>query len=207
MSGPVFDPAFQHGDVDKKIVAALERLSRVFRLLLQDKAKDHGLSLIQARFLVYLLHNHAALRRASQLAGEFGLTQATVSGAVASLEAKGLVERARWPEDGRVATLGLTRDGERLATDLSVWADPLVGHLSSFPAEEKEVVMRFLMDLIASLQRGGMITVARMCVTCRFFRRDAHPGMEATHHCALLDAPLAGSDLRIDCPEHELARD
>ncbi|MGH3088675.1 MAG: hypothetical protein ACRDSJ_15325 [Rubrobacteraceae bacterium] len=71
--------------------------------------------------------------------------------------------------------------------------------------EEKEVVMRFLMRLIASLQRDGVITVARMCVSCRFFREHAHPGDAAAHHCALLDAPLANHDLRVDCPEHEPA--
>jgi hypothetical protein len=47
--------------------------------------------------------------------------------------------------------------------------------------------------------------VARMCVSCRFFRPEAHPGEESPHHCALLDLALARSDLRVDCPEHELA--
>ena len=66
--------------------------------------------------------------------------------------------------------------------------------------------MRSLMDLIASLQRSGIIGLSRMCVTCRFFRSSGAPGQfESPHHCALLDAPLAGSDLRVDCPEHEIA--
>jgi hypothetical protein len=65
--------------------------------------------------------------------------------------------------------------------------------------------MRFLMDLIGSLQKSGLITVARMCVTCRFFRPDAHPGESSPHHCALLNVALSGSDLRADCPEHKLA--
>ena len=65
--------------------------------------------------------------------------------------------------------------------------------------------MRFLMDLIGSLQKSGMISVARMCVTCRFLRPDAQRGEDSSHYCALLDVPLAGSELRTDCPEHELA--
>jgi hypothetical protein len=65
--------------------------------------------------------------------------------------------------------------------------------------------MRFLMGLIASLQRAGLATVARMCVSRRVFGPDARPDGELPHHCALLDPPLAGSDLRADCPEHELA--
>jgi DNA-binding MarR family transcriptional regulator len=201
----VFDPSAQHGDVDSKIAAALERLGQVFRALLREKARGHNLSPIQAQFLVYLLYHDVELRRVSRLAGEFGLTQATVSDAVTSLEEKGLIGREPWPEDGRVMTLRLTPEGEMVAAELSTWADTVKEHLGFWPPEEKEAVMHFLMGLVGSLQRSGVISVARMCVTCRFFQRDAHPGDGSSHHCRLLDVPLAGSDLRIDCPEHELA--
>ena len=202
----VFDPSAQHGDVDSKVVAALERLGEVFRLLLREKAQEHGLSPIQARFLVYLLHHGVELRRVSQLAREFGLTQATVSDAVDSLEAKGFIGREPWPADRRVVTLRLTPEGELLAAELSTWADPIREHLRNSSPGESEVVMRFLMELIGSLQRSGVITVARMCVTCRFFQPDIHPDADSPHHCGLLDVPLAGSDLRIDCPDHEPIR-
>ena len=201
----VFEPSSQHGDVDKKIVASLERLSQVFRVLLRGEAQGHGLSPIQALFLVHLLHHDPALRRVSQLAREFNLTRATVSDAVGSLEEKGLIRREPWPHDRRVTTLCLTPTGEHTARELTAWANVIEEHLTSRSPEEKEVVMRFLMDLIGSLQKSGMISVARMCVTCRFFRPDAHPGEDSLHHCALLDVPLAGSGLRTDCPEHELA--
>ncbi len=202
----VFEPSSQHGDVDGKIVASLERLAQLFRVLLREGAQKHDLSPIQAQFLVYLLFHDVKLRRASRLAEEFDLTRATVSDAVSSLEKKALIQRESWPEDKRVVTLRLTPTGEKLAAELSTWANIVEEHLRASSPEEKEVVMRFLMNLIASLQRAGIITVARMCVTCRFFRRDEHSNSDSPHHCALLDAPLVGSDLRIDCPEHELAR-
>ena len=201
----VFEPSSQHGDVDKKIVASLERLSQVFRILLRGEAQERGLSPIQARFLVHLLHHGAALRRVSQLAREFDLTRATVSDAVGSLEQKGLIHREPWPHDKRVTTLCLTPIGEHTARELAAWANVVEEHLKGRSTEEKEGVMRFLMSLIGSLQKSGLITVARMCVTCRFFRPDAHLGESSSHHCALLDVPLSGSDLRADCPEHKLA--
>jgi DNA-binding MarR family transcriptional regulator len=201
----VFDPTSQHGDVDAKIVAALERLGQVFRILLREKAQEYGLSPIGAQFLIYLVHHAVELRRVSQLAREFDLTMATVSDAVASLEDKGLISREPWPEDRRVMTLRLTPEGELVAAELSTWADTVRQHLDLCPSEEKEVVMHFLMRLIGTLQKSGVITVARMCVTCRFFQREAHPSFGSPHHCRLLDVPLSGSDLRIDCPEHELA--
>jgi len=201
----VFEPSSQHGDVDKKIVASLERLSQVFRILLRGEAQERGLSPIQAQFLVHLLHHDAAHRRVSQLAREFDLTRATVSDAVGTLEKKGLISREPWQDDKRVTTLRLTPTGGHTARELAAWANVVEEHLNSCSPEEKEAVMRFLMGLIGSLQRSGLISVARMCVTCRFFRPDAHPGEGPPHHCALLDLPLSGSDLRADCPEHKLA--
>jgi DNA-binding MarR family transcriptional regulator len=201
--GSVFDPSAQHDDVDARIVAALERLSQVFRVRLGEEARQRNLSPIQAQFLIYLLHHDVEFRRVSQLAREFDLTQATVSDAVASLETKGLLRREQWPEDRRVLTLRLTTEGDGLATSLSNWAEPIREHLERFSFGEREAVMSVLMELVGSLQRSGLITVARMCVTCRFFRRDVRPGQALPHHCGLLDVPLGGSNLRVDCPEHE----
>lgn len=201
----VFEPSSQHGDVDKKILAALERLSQALRVRLREEAQERGLSPIQAQFLVHLLFHGTELRRVGRLAEEFDLTPATVSDAVGSLEKKGLVERYPWPGDRRIATLRLTPEGEEAARGIATWANAVEGSLPASSSEEKEVVMQFLMGLIASLQRAGVVTVARMCVSCRFYRPDAHPGKESPHHCALLDLPLARSDLRADCPEHELA--
>jgi DNA-binding MarR family transcriptional regulator len=200
----VFEPSSQHGDVDKKIVASLERLSQVLRNLLREEARERSLSPIQAQFLVHLLHHGAARRRVSQLAREFDLTRATVSEAVGSLEKKGLIRRELWPHDKRVTTLRLTPTGKHTAQELAAWANVIEEHLKDRSAEEKEAVMRFLMDLIGALQKSGLITVARMCTTCRFFRPDAHRSESSAHHCALLDVPLSGSDLRADCPEHKL---
>ena len=201
--GSVFDPSAQHDDVDARIVAALERLSQVFRVRLREEARRRNLSPIQAQFLIYLLHHDVELRRVSRLAREFDLTQATVSDAVASLETKELLRGEQWPDDRRVVTLRLTPEGEKLATTLSNWADPIKEHVDGFSPGERETVMRFLMELAGSLQRYGLITVARMCVTCRFFRRNVRPGEFLPHHCGLLDVPLGGSNLRVDCPEHE----
>ena len=201
----VFEPSSQHRNVDKKVVVALERLSQAFRVLLQEEAQRQNLSPIQARFLVHLLHHGDELGRVGRLAAEFGLSRATVSDAVGTLEAKGLVRRAPWPRDGRVATLRLTPEGEEIAAGLSGWADVVEGQLGSFAPGEKEAVMSFLMRLLSALQGAGVITVVRMCVSCRFFKPDAHPRSASPHHCALLDLPLSGADLRTDCPEHKPA--
>jgi len=201
----VFDPSQQQQDVASKIVVALERLCQAFRVLLWEEAKVHHLSPIQIQFLVYLLYHSPELCRISQLAREFGLTQATVSDAISVLEEKALVSRELWHEDRRVSTLKLTIDGQELAIKLSTWADVISQCISSFSFEEQEAIFLFLIRLIESLQRAGIISVARMCITCRFFQPNVAPESDSPHYCRLINKPLANSQLRIDCPDHEPA--
>jgi hypothetical protein len=110
------------------------------------------------------------------------------------------------PETGRRgAPLRLTPNGRKIASAVAGWHDPVLTALGELDAGDKERALRLLLELIGALQRAGIVTVARMCVTCGYFRPDRHPGAPARHHCALLDVPLADADLRVDCPEHERA--
>jgi DNA-binding MarR family transcriptional regulator len=118
--GGAFDPSLQDGDVDKKIVAALDRISQAYRALLQEEAQGRSLSPIQARFLVHLLYHPGELGRVGRLAVEFGLSRTTVSDAVRTLESKGLVRREPWSRDARVASLKLTPAGEEAASGPTV---------------------------------------------------------------------------------------
>jgi DNA-binding MarR family transcriptional regulator len=184
-----------HRDVDSKIVAGLERLAQALRVLLWEEAKGHGLSPIQVQFLVYLNNHPKRDCNVSYLAATFDLTKATVSEAVTALERKGFLTREASSQDKRAAVLELTLAGKRLAKTLEPWADTVKLQLQ----EERLELMTSVMNLIASLQKTGVITLARMCRTCQFFRA----GLEKEHFCALLNQPLMQKDLRIDCPEHQ----
>lgn len=203
---PLFDPTAQHTDVSAKIVAALERLSHVFRSLLWNEAKTHGLSPIQIQFLVYLLHHErSTLCRVSHLAREFQLTQPTVSDAVRALEAKGLVTKEPWPDDRRISTIKLTPQGRELAQHLSGWADVVKPHVERLAPDEQQQLMLALMRLIASLQEAGIVSLTRMCLTCRFFEPNAATDSTTPYYCRLLEKPLSTAELRFDCPEQESA--
>ncbi|MCS7198040.1 MAG: MarR family winged helix-turn-helix transcriptional regulator [Candidatus Bipolaricaulota bacterium] len=192
-------------ELDEKLVSALERLAHVLRTLLWEEATESRLSPIQIQTLLYLNSHSEGLCRVGQLAQEFGLTPATMSDAVASLEAKGLLTRKPCPEDRRAQTLRLTAKGRRSSAKLSRWADTFYQQLEHFSPEEKTQALTFLLKLIESLYRSGIITVARICLTCRFFRPHVHSNSQTPHHCALMDKPLSKSDLRVDCPDHKLA--
>jgi DNA-binding MarR family transcriptional regulator len=187
-------------DLDARLAAAIERAGQAMRVQLWDRAKEHGLSPTQLQVLLRLATDPPARRKVGAIAAELDVTHPTISDAVTVLRRKGLVE-PRAP--GRAAPLTLSGRGWALTEDLATWHERTRRALASFADEDKQASLRFLLDLIAALQRAGVVTVARMCVTCRFFRPDAHPGDARRHHCALLDTPMSDGELRVDCPEHE----
>ncbi|RMG96276.1 MAG: transcriptional regulator, partial [Deltaproteobacteria bacterium] len=79
----------------------------------------------------------------------------------------------------------------------SLFADAL----DDLDDEERRVLYRAALKMIRRLQRQGRIPVSAMCVTCTYFRPNVHPG-PSPHHCALVDEPMADTDLRLDCPDH-----
>jgi DNA-binding MarR family transcriptional regulator len=197
----VFDPEKQHKRVDSKIVAALERLNQAFRTQLWNQAQEHGLSPIQIQILVFLLNHDRSMSRVSRLAREFGVTAATVSDAVSTLVEKNLAERVASRGDLRVFDIRLTQQGRRLTRRLSGWADSMRDSLGVLSAKQQQAVMHSLMQMISSLQQSGIVSEARMCVSCRHFVEKPHSG-SAQHYCLLLEKSLDTGDLRIDCPEH-----
>ena len=187
-------------DIDAKLVAALERVGQALRVQMWDTAKQHGLTPTQLHVLLRLATDPPARRRIGVLASELDVTHPTVSDAVAVLRRKRLVYRdpAR-----RRATVSLSTRGRALADELAEWDQRTRRRLADLPVADKQATLRLLLDLISGLQRSGAITVARMCVTCRFFRHRAHPDSARPHHCALVDTPMGGAELRIDCAEHQ----
>jgi DNA-binding MarR family transcriptional regulator len=177
-------------------VAAAERLGQAIRVLRGGAAYRAGLSGAQLSALEILERAPAARRRVSALAAELDLTQATVSEAVGALVRKGLATAV--PAGGRSRRLDLTVAGRRVLEEAADWADPLAAAFGARSVEQQETTLAALLDVIADLQRAGVITVSRMCVTCRYFDRSG-----PVPRCALVDAPLPPAALRVDCPEHE----
>jgi len=188
-------------DLDAKLAAALERAGQALRVQMWDEAKQHRLSPTQLHVLLRLAADPPARRRIGILAAELDVTHPTVSDAVAVLHRKGLVDR---DPTRRRAVLELSERGRALATEIADWDRRTRARLADLPAADKQVTLRVILDIIAGMQRSGAITVARLCVTCRFFERDAHPDEAQRHHCALVDMPMGDGNLRVECAEHQL---
>lgn len=195
------DNGAMNGDVglDRKVLAAVERLGRALRAARQQVATRHELSLLGLSVIETLAD--ARPRRVGDLAAELDVSQPTVSDAVATLDKRGLIARDRDPNDLRTTLVTLTSTGRTVAADIATELQPIL-RAESGTVAERATTLRVLLGEIARLQQAGVISVNRSCLTCRHYQP---PGTRARARCLLLGTALRDQDLRLDCGEHEAA--
>lgn len=187
-------------ELDRKFLAAVERLGRALRVARQQIATSHEISVLQMQILEHLADGQP--RRVGDIAAELDVTQPTVSDALTSLEDKRVVARRRASVDGRVVEITLTGSGTTLAATIASELEPLVVGPRSTSELDEAQALHVLLDEITRLQEQGVISVNRSCLTCTHY---AAPSTGGAGHCLLLDRPLQDRDLRVDCPEHDAA--
>ncbi len=194
-----FDPEQQNQSPESRIIAALERISQAFRILSWHESKHNGLTPMQIQALIFLLFHKEEERTLSNMARELGVTKATLSEGITTLEQKGLVSRKVSSGDARRFILHLTSRGRSLATKTSLFSTTLREPVMKFTSAEKETMLNSLLEMIRYLNEKGIITRQRMCFSCRFFEWHRSGGA----FCHLMQKPLKKTDLRLNCPEHE----
>jgi len=195
-----FDPERHITNVDYKIVAALEKISEVFRVLLWTEAKEHKLSPIQMQLLIFIkYHNSDKHRRIASMAREFNMTKATISDSIKVLEQKGLIERSDDVLDSRSFNFSLTDKGVKLTGMIENFTKPLDGAIATLSPQQKNEFLVSVLDLIYRLNQSGIISTQRMCYNCYYYNGDR----QQAHYCNLMQKELAIDELRIECPEHK----
>lgn len=193
-----FDLDHQNTSIESKIVASLERISQAFRVLLWNESKEFSLTPIQVQVLIFLLHHSDEKRKVSYLADEFNLTKATISDCVKTLEQKQLINKEYEPHDTRSYVIHLSAKGDEVATKASFFATQIQVPIDRQNSPDKEKLLLSLLDIIHHLNKTGVITIQRMCLTCQYYNSDNGD------FCQLLNQKLATHELRVDCPEHAL---
>jgi DNA-binding MarR family transcriptional regulator len=152
-----------------------------------------------------LLRVAAHPARAGALAEHLGVSAASVSDSISSLEAKGHVDRRPDPLDRRAQQIHPTKAGLAAAAALAAGPTPLRASLDTLGSADEAALLRALTLLIRALQQARAIPVQRMCATCRHFRPRVHADAGRPHHCAFVDAAFGDASLRLDCGDHEAA--
>jgi len=197
MEESTFNPEQQQKDISSKIVAGMERISEVFKILLWDKAKQVGLSPIQIQILIFLAFHKRELCNVSHLAKEFNVTKPTVSDAVRILDKKGFILKDFSSADSRSYTIILSDLGIELVSKTYDFSDPLKTQVKGLSPVELQSLFRTLSQLIYKLNRVGILSVQRTCFGCKFYKKH-----NEIHYCNLLEVELLNEDIRIDCPEY-----
>lgn len=200
MSKSVFDLNNQNQDLASKITVGLQRISEVFKVLLWEKAKHHGLSPIQIQILIFVANHKADYCNVSYLAKEFNVTKPTISDAVRVLDKKGLITKDFSSEDSRRYTIFLSEDGKLMVKDTEQFISPLKHQLKQLQDSEQEALFISISTLIDKLNSVGVLTVQRTCFKCKFYENKGE-----SHYCNLLKKSLTSSTIRIDCAEFESA--
>ncbi|BAA79243.1 putative transcriptional regulator, MarR family [Aeropyrum pernix K1] len=191
-------------DVSIKIVSAIERIARAYRILIARESYKHGLTPLQASILLYIYNSPPNHRTISSLVRELGVKQPTISDSVRALISKGLVTYEPHRSDRRVKILKLTPKGVEIAESLKSW-QTVAAEAVDLSRGEREALLELLLKYMASLYRYGVIEVARTCFTCTYLEAK-NRGEGVSYYCSLLKRELGRSGLRVDCPEHSPKR-
>lgn len=195
----VAERAFDASPVSDRLATGFAKLGLALKNELGQLSRVWGVSPTQAQILLSVANRP---RRASELAEELGVGIATVSESAAAAEAKGLIVRRTDPADARAVLFEATSAGRKAAAELAGWPDFLAQAIDSLPIEDQERLLCITIRLIRRLQVEGRIPVARMCVTCVYFRPNVHSNPARPHHCAFVDAAFGDAELRIDCDDY-----
>ena len=198
MKESTFNPAQQEKDISSKIVAGMERVSEVFKILLWEKAKLVGLSPIQIQILIFIAFHKRELCNVSHLAKEFNVTKPPVSDAVRILDKKELIIKDFSSSDSRSYSISLSNLGTGIVSQTYDFSNPLKRQINDFSSSELESLFGTLSQLIYKLNRNGILSVQRTCYGCKFYKKN-----NENDYCNLLQKKLLSEEIRLDCPEYE----
>ncbi len=184
-------------ELNLKIVAGLERFGEVFKTLLWEKAKVHGISPIQIQILLFISSHSTDLSNVSYLAKEFNLTKPTISDAIRVLLNKEFIEKDFSPTDNRRFNLLLSAKGQALVKTLNDYRLPILNEIETINPTELNQLFGSISKLIYQLNKIGLIQVQRTCFGCQYYKGN----QKDSHFCNLLNQKLVDHEIKLDCPD------
>ncbi|KMY68901.1 hypothetical protein AAU61_04835 [Desulfocarbo indianensis] len=141
-------------DHEDSILKSLRRITRAIDIYSRKLAAHYQLTMPQLVCLRFLDRNGP--QAPSELAREAALSQATVTGIVDRLEARGLLERRRDHKDRRRVSIYLTPEGKRLSLAAPTPLQELfAARLAGLPAPEQaniDEVLRSVAEMMGADQ-------------------------------------------------------
>ncbi|MCG8408307.1 MAG: MarR family winged helix-turn-helix transcriptional regulator [Phycisphaerales bacterium] len=190
----------------EKLGHAMNRIHVAMRADSWDAFGANDLNPTQGQIALLLGRRSSGLRL-SEIADELAVSSPTVSDSVAALVEKGLVKKDKAKDDGRAVAVRLTAAGKRMIKRLDLIGGTIGSVISRLPHSEQVQLYKTLIRMVRELQLDGRIPISRMCVTCRYFRPNAHKDPKRPHHCEFVNVAFGDRTIRVDCPDHEPAEE
>ncbi len=127
-------------------VDGMAQLAFLVMSLLERRAAEHGLSLVQIRLLGILRDRTPTMQ---ELAGLLELDKSSVTGLVSRAEARGLVSRTPSTTDRRVVQVTLAAEGRRVVeAGAESFADDVTELLALLPPPSRTILRRLVDTLV-----------------------------------------------------------
>lgn len=187
-----------------RIATGLHKIGLAMKQQTWLQANEEGLSATQGQILSVL--GASGPLSGTELSERLGVSLPTISDSVRVLVEKKLATKSPDPRHPRASLITPTKKGAAIGARARSWPEFMASAVQDLAPDEQRAFFSGVVKMIRSLQEQGLVPVSGMCVSCTHFRPNVHEG-KSPHHCALVDAPLANQQLRLDCPEHARAEE
>jgi MarR family transcriptional regulator, lower aerobic nicotinate degradation pathway regulator len=136
------------GDQVLSPIDALTQLSFRIQGLLDVRAREYELSLVQVRLLGVLRDRNPTMNEVAKL---LGLEKSSATGLVDRAERRGLVKRVPSSTDGRAVLVTLTTDGRSLIAQAGArFGDDVADLLASLPPADRDALVALVTHLLVA---------------------------------------------------------
>lgn len=188
-----------------QLIEGLQLVSRALRNGQWEISRKLGLTPTQGSILNLISSHSPQGMRVKAISAELGVAQPTATESINSLITKGLLKKNDDPQDGRASLLLLTPAARKLVGNGPTQIPEVEGALASLGHANRADLLKLIVSTIRALQNSGAIAPQRLCVTCKYFRGNAHADKSKPHHCQFVNAAFGNADLRVNCGDHETA--
>lgn len=195
-----FDRDTQVTSVPAKLIAAMERVSTVYKSLLQEQAVIVGLSSLQLQILTFVAFQDMKDCTTTGMSEEMCMTKGTVSESLRVLVKKGMIVKQQSVKDSRSFFFRVTQEGLDTVEQCNSLSNVLLNNFSNVETDKLNRMWLGLSTLLDSLYAVKGIP-SKMCYSCKQYK----PLDGNRFRCQLLGKNLSHTELRIDCKEHEAA--
>jgi len=190
----IFHYDYQQKDIDAKIIAGIERISEIMRILLWRESFKNSLNPTQIQILLSLLFKKGL--NLKEIQNFTSLDKTTLSKSIKSLEKKGFIKKTKDINDQRQKIIIISKSKKDIIDEISYWANDFKKILCNFSLKEKSTILKFIFEFIDYSIKKGIISYQKMCSQCIYFEK-----RKRYFYCNFIKKNLRLIDLRIECSD------